>query len=727
MIKKFFSGLAVAVFLLVSNFLCTHQVFATTGDPVVSLVSPIGGETFSVGEKITIKWNQVNVDMVTIGYKSCPSCLDWIVFGKDVEITNTTGSYDWIIPSTFSSGINYQIEVIAYHKGVGSIVIDSGFFDINPASGSNQAPLSTPVNQASQPTVSVNLVNQPIVSVNPVSQPNAVVPLLNTNAYKSVVKVKTYALNKNFVLEEIAEGSGIIIGTFGLILTNDHVVSKRSDYDNSDYETTFQICLTKNINEEPSCDYLAKLISRDEDKDVALLQIVDTSGGNDVPIFPYLHLNQTDVSQVNDTITTIGYPSIGGDTITITSGIISGKASKYGNSWIKTDAAISFGSSGGAAVDSIGNVIGITTQVASDVSGQLGFLLSSASIFDWVESNKYLTPIDGSLLDRMINLSRKQKILKVVDKYIQSSPYPRYTIDKPVDWTFKSESENIVKIFQKNDKDGGYVIVDLLRAPYLTSLGDIKPMILKSFNDLGFSSLVRLVKEKEVKINNVKGKLITLSANGKMLNSYIFPQKEYLVWVEYVYGKDDKDKEVVDSIVNSFKIISDKTTFTETHKYVNDSPKFSVSTNVNWAILKQNSKASPLKIQNKKNKEVFVSFSLEKISDADGGLSNEEYINSVRDMVNSSNQKTASIDYNYTIDKTIAHFKLNKEINDVMIFDGTEKTVSQDKILSFNRDYYIKINNNFLAITVTALTDNKKIFQNALVDFNKVLSTLSFK
>ena len=690
-----------ALILLVFSFLACQQASAATPeDPSVSLVYPTGGESFTAGQKMTIKWNQTKVDTVTIGYKSCPSCLDWITFGTKVDINNTTGSYDWTIPDTFRTSSNYQIEIIAYHTNFGSKVVDSGMFTINAAA--SQAPVNPPA-----------AINPPATSTP------------DTNWYKSVVKVKTYMLSGDNMLVEEAEGSGVIINPSGLVLTNDHVVSVRSGYDNSEYDTTFQICLTKNINEKPNCDYLAKLVARDKDKDIALLQIVSSSGGNAGVSFPSLNLSQTDVSQVNGAVTAIGYPAIGEDTVTVTTGIISGKIQKYGNDWIKTDAVIGFGSSGGAAINASGEVIGITSQVSSDVSGELGFVLNSSSIFNWVASNKNLTPRDSSLLNKLINLSKKQKILENSNRFIQVYPY--YTIDKPSDWQFEQSSEDAVKIYKQSDQDGGSVVVHLLKLPYLADLSSIKPMLLKSFNDAGLSSVIKFIKEKEVTIHGVKGKLITLSVQGKTINSYVFPQKEYLLWMEYYYGKNDKDKKVVDNIINSFNAPSGKTVFSEVHKYVNSSPKFSFSSNADWAILKQENKANPVRVQNKKIKEAFVTFSLDKMDEATKGLSSEEYLNSKKDENNSTNQASGVIDYKYLIDKAVAHYKLNNNIKDVSYMDGTERTVSQNKILAFDRDYYIKIGDSILSINLTVFTDNKAIYTKALADFNSLLASLSLK
>lgn len=707
----------------------TPIVAAAELRPQISITSPSAGQALTSGQKVTISWNQTNVDSVTIGLRTKSGLLDWIEFNYQVNINNTTGSYEWDIPAISHNVDNLQIEIIAYHINVGSVTANSGLFTIKGTPNVNQTGATTTLSQSQMNILNLispadwNKIIEDKKAQNKTTSPGNL--LSNTEAYKAVVKVKTFILSDSALLTELSEGSGVIISASGLVLTNDHVVSLRSNYDDSDYDTTFQICLTKNVNNKPSCEYLAKLVARDKDQDIALLQIVSNTGKPVTNEFAFLNLNQTDSSQVNDEVTAIGYPSIGSDTITTTNGIISGKIEEYGNQWIKTDAVISFGSSGGAALNSAGEVIGITTQVSSDVSGELGYVLNAASIFAWVEANKTLPAKNSAIFGKLVDFAKKQKILETSNKFIQL--YPGYSLIKPGDWTFEQSSEQAVVISKKSDPDTGYVIVHLLKAPFLTTVSDAKPMLLRYFNENGLSSIIKYTKEKEVKINNHKGKLVTLSIKGKVYNSYIFPNKEYLIWIEYNYGVNDKDKKLVDGIVNSFKIKADKTIVTEVRKYTNANPKFSLTTNADWALAKQVSKVAPLVIRNKKIREAFVTFQVGKLDEATKGLSNEEYINAKKEEANSNNQIMGLIDYKVTLDKTSAHYKLNNNIKDVMFRDATEKTVSDNKILAFDRDYFIKIGNNLLNINLTVYTDNRKVFDKALISFNKMLSTLTLK
>lgn len=84
----------------------------------VTLVAPNGGEVMTEGEVYRITWqSSANIDKVTLGYKSCPSCLDWIVS----NIPNT-GYYDWTVNVGNTTNTQFTIEIIAYETGYGSTI-----------------------------------------------------------------------------------------------------------------------------------------------------------------------------------------------------------------------------------------------------------------------------------------------------------------------------------------------------------------------------------------------------------------------------------------------------------------------------------------------------------------------------------------------------------------------------------------------------------------------------
>ena len=113
--------------------------------------------------------------------------------------------------------------------------------------------------------------------------------------------------------------------------------------------------------------YLATVVAEDESLDLAVLQIEANADGSPLQQsrFPWVSLGNSDDVQLGDPVYILGYPGVGGNVITYTSGVVSGfgfDSSTIVREWINTDALLSGGSSGGAALGSDGKLIGVVTQ-----------------------------------------------------------------------------------------------------------------------------------------------------------------------------------------------------------------------------------------------------------------------------------------------------------------------------------------------------------------------------
>ncbi len=152
-------------------------------------------------------------------------------------------------------------------------------------------------------------------------------------------------------------GSGVIVSTNGLVVTNYHVIK---DGKKGEIKIAFA----------DKREFEAVLVLVDKRTDLAILQI-EANGER----FPYLDIANSDNLEVGDLVLAIGNPFGVGQTVT--SGIISALArtqvgvSNY-QSFIQTDAAINPGNSGGALVDIQGKLIGINTAIFSKSGGSLG-------------------------------------------------------------------------------------------------------------------------------------------------------------------------------------------------------------------------------------------------------------------------------------------------------------------------------------------------------------------
>lgn len=154
--------------------------------------------------------------------------------------------------------------------------------------------------------------------------------------------------------EQVGTGSGVIISEDGYIVTNNHVVK-----DASEIEIT--------LNNKKS--YKAKLIGTDSKMDIALLKIDADEK------LPYTAFANSDSVKVGEWVLAVGNPY--NLTSTVTAGIVSAKARDIGSSgiqsFIQTDAAVNPGNSGGALVNTRGDLIGINTMISSMTGSYVGY------------------------------------------------------------------------------------------------------------------------------------------------------------------------------------------------------------------------------------------------------------------------------------------------------------------------------------------------------------------
>jgi serine protease Do len=166
-------------------------------------------------------------------------------------------------------------------------------------------------------------------------------------------------------------GSGSIVDPRGLILTNCHVVYPQAMGMPAPEASVLGISITQRSDQPPALTYLAEIASYSPELDLAVLRIVAQVDGTRVSNLnlPALPLGDSDKIELGDTVAIFGYPGIGGETITFTSGSVSGFTAEQQinqrRAWIKTDATIAGGNSGGTAVDERGALVGIPTQAAA--------------------------------------------------------------------------------------------------------------------------------------------------------------------------------------------------------------------------------------------------------------------------------------------------------------------------------------------------------------------------
>jgi serine protease Do len=176
----------------------------------------------------------------------------------------------------------------------------------------------------------------------------------------------------------IYHGSGTIISPTGLILTNCHVADPIAMGFSADLKPdALVIDLIATEDKPPVSTYLAKVVTEDPTLDLATIQIVANLDGSKVNKsslhLPNVPVGNSDQVQFGDPLFVFGYPGIGGDTITYVTGDVSGFDSEDpigDRAWIKTEATIAGGDSGGLATNSKGQIIGIPSQVTTGTASE---------------------------------------------------------------------------------------------------------------------------------------------------------------------------------------------------------------------------------------------------------------------------------------------------------------------------------------------------------------------
>ena len=154
-----------------------------------------------------------------------------------------------------------------------------------------------------------------------------------------------------------ATGSGVILSQDGYIVTNNHVIQQANE-------------IEVVLNDKRS--FPAQLIGTDPNTDIALLKIEATG-------LPTLEMGNSDDLKVGEWVLAVGNPF--NLTSTVTAGIVSAKARNINildaemkiESFIQTDAAVNPGNSGGALVNTRGELVGINTAIASQTGSYAGY------------------------------------------------------------------------------------------------------------------------------------------------------------------------------------------------------------------------------------------------------------------------------------------------------------------------------------------------------------------
>ena len=185
---------------------------------------------------------------------------------------------------------------------------------------------------------------------------HAVVHVKNTTISRQPTSMQDFFFGGGSPRAMVGTGSGVIISPDGYIITNNHVI---------DNATQLEVTLNNNKT------YEAKLIGTDPKTDIALIKI---EANEELPFVPFADSNNV---KIGEWVLAVGNPF--NLTSTVTAGIVSAKARDLNEfdsnpqSFIQTDAAVNRGNSGGALVNTDGQLIGINTAITSETGSYVGY------------------------------------------------------------------------------------------------------------------------------------------------------------------------------------------------------------------------------------------------------------------------------------------------------------------------------------------------------------------
>jgi len=164
---------------------------------------------------------------------------------------------------------------------------------------------------------------------------------------------------QQYIRPQMGSGSGVVVSPDGYIATNNHVVAGAD-------------VVTVTFNDRYTAD--AKVVATDPSTDLAVLKVEEKN-------LPYMEFGNSDDVRLGQWVLAVGYPLT--LDATVTAGIVSAKSRSIGinrmqsataiESFIQTDAAVNPGNSGGALVNTNGQLVGINSAIASPTGSYAGY------------------------------------------------------------------------------------------------------------------------------------------------------------------------------------------------------------------------------------------------------------------------------------------------------------------------------------------------------------------
>ena len=180
-------------------------------------------------------------------------------------------------------------------------------------------------------------------------------------------------------------GTATCVTPRGRLLTCRHVLQAEDEDDIQ--KRGILVAFPQRLDRPPVQSFFARVVAESEETDLAMLEVTGDVFGRPLDpalAFPWLPLSKVAAPRLGDQVSVLGYPADGSDRsrtpIIFSPGVVSGLESQQGAlRWIKTDAWISSGHSGGALVDPAGQLVGIPAATLGDLE-DLGLAIPVSAI-----------------------------------------------------------------------------------------------------------------------------------------------------------------------------------------------------------------------------------------------------------------------------------------------------------------------------------------------------------
>lgn len=544
---------------------------------------------------------------------------------------------------------------------------------------------------------------------------NSVNAVTSGNLYKSVVLVERHIQDTHGNLFLSGTGSGIVMNSYGLVLTNYHVIVDDIDNPNQ-FNTVLGVCIQYVPTDNVTCDYRAEVVAFDKNLDLALLQLhpVDLLGASinftPVGLAP-------DLPETGSKVRTVGYPGIGGRAASVSEGTVSGINERYDKKWIKTDALVSSGSSGGALVNERGELIGVPTLRYSDLSSSLGYALSIDSIRAWFKANEKQPP------------QRNQLTKKLSELYLKSSKANEYeylefgdrgfVITREADFVFEHYNENEFRIIPKSGSESvdAHISVKFTQTPRKYSAADIISSdrlidYLSTGTPAEYSSSTH-------QLGKLVATKIVRNYQGEISTALYYATSNELMQVKYSYGLNNKYKNEIDKMLSSILYKGRGKTVRIVDKYENFDPMFSVAFNSDWLVEHSYTPTTPIVAIHEINPKARFEINIAKLTEFERSSSLDV------DLANELSTIEQSKD---SLAHTGTTIKGGVEITSKNGIQGLLKTVSASRgnkqIIAF-KSYTFK--NSTYKINITHAYDgNDENFDRSVASFDQIVSSFSW-